>query len=354
MPRVTPLLVGVGVVLAAFAALAGSMSRVGGAVELEQADGNAKCDAKCAMHRQMVIARMKALRKQIDGDYHAMVHFGQKAGYVPPVRSIKAQVMDGTLLGGGKGSDPKAPPSFDPDVASITSGDSSAGKGLSSNSILPAVEPVSAVAKKMMKHADAKAQHASAVAKHMAAVRVHHRAAAKAKVAAAPAAATEDADTVADSNKPVVDIFSPNLGNSVKVHTSHNRGVHIGDVDDDSVSSSSSGGGSSSNSKGDAKWEKDFSFMKNRGSMGHAHHHRSLSSSERHVRTKATTEPAIVRDAVQKALSFATSGRPESKSEKAGDKLLGLDSKGHGGAAGSKDKKGPLDSKFLSSWFGDA
>ena len=350
MPRVTPHVVGVCVVLAAIAATCGSMSRVRGAVELEQAEGNAKCDAKCAMHRQMVIARMKALRKQIDGDYHAMVHFGQKAGYVPPVRSIKAQVMDGTLLGGGKGSDPKAPPSFDPDVADITSGDSSAGKGLSSNSILPAVEPVSTVAKRMMKHADAKAQHASAVAKHMAAVRVHHRAAAKAQVAAAPSASTEDAG--ADSNKPVVDIFSPNLGNSVKVHTSHNRGMHVGDVDD-SVSSGS-GSSSSSKSKGDAKWEKDFSFMKNRGSIDHARHHRSSSSSERHVRTKATTEPAIVRDAVQKALSFATSGRPESKSEKAGDKLLGLDSKGHGGAAGSKAKKGPLDSKFLSSWFGDA
>eukprot|EP00284_Hemiselmis_tepida_P013349 CAMPEP_0174928810 /NCGR_PEP_ID=MMETSP1355-20121228/26188_1 /TAXON_ID=464990 /ORGANISM="Hemiselmis tepida, Strain CCMP443" /LENGTH=111 /DNA_ID=CAMNT_0016174987 /DNA_START=18 /DNA_END=350 /DNA_ORIENTATION=+ len=81
--------------------------------ELEQNSagaGHAKCDAKCSEHKAMVIARMKALRKEIDGDYHAMVHFGDKAGYVPPVRSIKSQVMDGTLLGGGKGSDDAAPP----------------------------------------------------------------------------------------------------------------------------------------------------------------------------------------------------------------------------------------------------
>lgn len=41
----------------------------------------------------MVKEQMQSLRKEIDSDYHSMTHFGDKAGYVPPPRSIRAQVI---------------------------------------------------------------------------------------------------------------------------------------------------------------------------------------------------------------------------------------------------------------------
>ena len=55
--------------------------------KLEQ-DG--KCDAACKQKAQMVKAQMEALRKEINADYHSMTHFGDKAGYVPPPRSIRS------------------------------------------------------------------------------------------------------------------------------------------------------------------------------------------------------------------------------------------------------------------------
>lgn len=74
-----------------------------------------KCGASCVAKKAMVAQQMKELRDQIQHDYHSMVTFGDKAGYVPPPRSIKAQVMDGSLLGGGS-SGPAPPPAFKPVV----------------------------------------------------------------------------------------------------------------------------------------------------------------------------------------------------------------------------------------------
>merc|ERR1719504_71660 len=45
-----------------------------------------------------------------------MTHFGDEAGYVPPPRSIKSQVMDGSLLSSDDG--PAAPPPFSPNLSS--------------------------------------------------------------------------------------------------------------------------------------------------------------------------------------------------------------------------------------------
>lgn len=71
-----------------------------------------KCDADCQQKAEMVQEQMKALRAQITGDYKSMVTFGTKVGYVPPPQSIRKEVMDGTLLGTGKG--PAEPGDFDP------------------------------------------------------------------------------------------------------------------------------------------------------------------------------------------------------------------------------------------------
>ena len=59
---------------------------------------------------------MIALRKEISQDYKRMTHFGDEAGYVPPPRSIKSQVMDGSLLSSDDG--PAAPPPFSPNLSS--------------------------------------------------------------------------------------------------------------------------------------------------------------------------------------------------------------------------------------------
>lgn len=301
----------------------------GSADVLLQKGDKADCDAQCKDHRAMVIERMKALRKEIDGDYQAMVHFGNKAGYVPPVRSIKAQVMDGTLLGGDKSSDARAPPAFDPSM----SGKAHHSGGLSIDSILPPVKSVSSVAQQFMSHADAKAKHEAAAAKHKMAANAHKRVVAKAQAAGHRHHSDADSDS-----KPVVDIFQPSLGGSVNVHSSSSSSHHDG------------GGG-----KASAKWEKDFAFMQHRGSLkaSSAEHHHGHHEEVPAVRTRKTTEPAVVKAAMQRALSFATSSMHKSKTEEAGDKLLGLHTGGGGHHAG-KGSKGPLNSKFLNSWFGDA
>lgn len=95
----------------------------GGRVELRQAvtqklEQDGKCDSSCQQKADLVKAQMEALRKEIMGDYKSMTHFGDKAGYVPPPRSIKAQVMDGTLLSDNDG--PAAPPPFSPNLSAAS------------------------------------------------------------------------------------------------------------------------------------------------------------------------------------------------------------------------------------------
>jgi hypothetical protein len=72
------------------------------------------CGEACLAKRRRIAAQMKALQRQINSDYKNMINFGHKAGYVPPVKSIKQQVMDGTLL--SSGDEDSAPPPFDPNV----------------------------------------------------------------------------------------------------------------------------------------------------------------------------------------------------------------------------------------------
>uniref|UniRef100_A0A7S0TXJ3 Uncharacterized protein n=2 Tax=Hemiselmis andersenii TaxID=464988 RepID=A0A7S0TXJ3_HEMAN len=332
------LVVAVGLALIAVGRLQG-----GAPVELEQqslAADHPKCDAKCSQHKAMVIARMKALRKEIDGDYNAMVHFGDKAGYVPPVRSIKSQVMDGSLLGGGKGSNDAAPPPFSADVADGGKDMSSKG-GLSASSILPRVGSVGQMQRKFMHsvaHKASAASSSSSPAGHHPQAHKATREASAAPVRAAPAVAHH----AAHKASPVVDMFNPSVGHSVKVHgDSHHhtsRGRRSG--------------------KGSVQWDKAFAFMQNKaakmGGSGHGHHNGDSGvpeSVERHIRTKKTTEPAVVRAAMQKALSFATSSMHRSKTEQEGDKLLGLDTGGSGHHVSAK-RSDPLNTKFLNSWFG--
>jgi len=251
-----------------------------------------KCGASCVAKKAMVAQQMKELRDQIQHDYHSMVTFGDKAGYVPPPRSIKAQVMDGSLLGGGS-SGPAPPPAFKPVVGKASAfGEDKEKKLLASeepdassssgSSILPPVQSVNQMASKFMK------------------------------------------ETPSTASTGGVDFMHPDSGPSVTVHHSH-----------------SSRKESRSESKGRAKWAKEFSFVKNHG-------HGSAPAAE-HERGPKNAEPAVVRRAMQKALSFELH---RSKTEAAGDKLLGLNPHEHHHTA----KKGdPLQgSKFLRDYFGDS
>jgi hypothetical protein len=74
------------------------------------------CDDACLAKRRRIANQMKALQRQINSDYKNMISFGHKAGYVPPVKSIKQQVMDGSLL--KSGDDAAAPPPFSPNLRS--------------------------------------------------------------------------------------------------------------------------------------------------------------------------------------------------------------------------------------------
>jgi hypothetical protein len=74
------------------------------------------CDDACLAKRRRIANQMKALQRQINSDYKNMISFGHKAGYVPPVKSIKQQVMDGSLL--NSGDDAAAPPPFSPNLHS--------------------------------------------------------------------------------------------------------------------------------------------------------------------------------------------------------------------------------------------
>eukprot|EP00286_Rhodomonas_abbreviata_P019893 CAMPEP_0181315654 /NCGR_PEP_ID=MMETSP1101-20121128/15490_1 /TAXON_ID=46948 /ORGANISM="Rhodomonas abbreviata, Strain Caron Lab Isolate" /LENGTH=320 /DNA_ID=CAMNT_0023422875 /DNA_START=45 /DNA_END=1007 /DNA_ORIENTATION=- len=251
------------------------------------------CGSSCKAQKALVAKQMKALRAQIQGDYTSMVTFGDKAGYVPPPRSIKSQVMDGTLLGGGDSDDgPKPPPAFKPVIKGSAFGAAKEKKLLASeepgasssgSSILPPVQSVKQMANKFM---------------------------------------SEEPASAPSSSSGGVDFLHPDASSPVHVHSASRK--HI-----------------SSGESGKEKWEKEFSFTKN-------HQHHSSAPEPEHVRGPKNAEPAVVRRAMQKALSFSLH---RSKTEEEGDKLLGLHPHHHTARA----KKGdPLEgSKFLRDYFGE-
>eukprot|EP00292_Cryptomonas_paramecium_P033881 CAMPEP_0113663550 /NCGR_PEP_ID=MMETSP0038_2-20120614/1213_1 /TAXON_ID=2898 /ORGANISM="Cryptomonas paramecium" /LENGTH=195 /DNA_ID=CAMNT_0000578607 /DNA_START=111 /DNA_END=695 /DNA_ORIENTATION=- /assembly_acc=CAM_ASM_000170 len=84
-----------------------------------------RCDRACELKkkriREAVARKMKQLRDQINDDFSSMIDFGHKAGYLPPPKSIKEQVMSGTLLNDGSktGSNAVPPPPFKLDPSSL-------------------------------------------------------------------------------------------------------------------------------------------------------------------------------------------------------------------------------------------
>mmetsp|Transcript_22456 Transcript_22456/g.50600 ORF Transcript_22456/g.50600 Transcript_22456/m.50600 type:complete len:340 (-) Transcript_22456:812-1831(-) len=253
-----------------------------------------KCDSACQQKKQMVAAEMKQLREQIKHDYDSMVTFGNKAGYVPPVRSIKEQVMDGSLLGGSDDG-PAAPPPFDPKLAAkpgkafgaanmkklLASQEPHGQTGASSSassSILPPVQSPDDVAKKFL----------------------------------------QDVPSSKSSDDLTSSVLHPSLSSKISTHDRPSR------------------------AHDNQEWEKAFSFIK--------HHKHSQAKSElRDIakRGHVDPEPSVVRRAMQKALSFDLH---KSRSEVAGDKLLGL----HLGHRSSVKHHGdPLGGKFLRDFFGD-
>jgi hypothetical protein len=285
-----------------------------------------KCDAACQEKAAAVQAQMSALRKEIQSDYQQMTHFGDQAGYVPPPRSIKAQVMDGSLLGGDSSDGPTAPPPFSPNLAAIkvkpapgkAFGEVNMKKLLKSqephvkrhtpsgSSILPPVQSVGDVEKRMLRD-------------------------------------TKASPSPSDSSDSL-SFLHPDTDAAVHVHLSSHRNKH---------------------SAGKAKWAKEFSFVghhaAHRGRAGHKgneakwakefnfvkQHAAKVAARSRIIhrafRTRKDAEPAVVRHAMQKALSFAPH---MSKTEQAGDKLLGLTR--HRDHDRSRNAhKDPLGGKFL-------
>ena len=214
-----------------------------------------KCDSACQQKKQMVAAEMKQLREQIKHDYDSMVTFGNKAGYVPPVRSIKDQVMDGSLLGGSDDG-PAAPPPFDPKLAAkpgkafgaanmkkllasqephSKARSRSSSSSSSSSSILPPVQSPDDVAKKFL----------------------------------------QDVPSSKSSDDFTSSVLHPSLSSKISMHSK------------------------SSKTHSNKAWEKAFSFMK--------HHQHSQARAELHDMAKrghVNPEPSVVRRAMQKALSF--------------------------------------------------
>jgi hypothetical protein len=64
--------------------------------------------------RQSIEKQMKALRESIEKDFKANTEMGKEAGYLPPVQSIKAQVMNGTLLASNTAGGWKPPAPYNP------------------------------------------------------------------------------------------------------------------------------------------------------------------------------------------------------------------------------------------------
>eukprot|EP00277_Geminigera_cryophila_P017664 CAMPEP_0179458378 /NCGR_PEP_ID=MMETSP0799-20121207/41940_1 /TAXON_ID=46947 /ORGANISM="Geminigera cryophila, Strain CCMP2564" /LENGTH=67 /DNA_ID=CAMNT_0021259593 /DNA_START=53 /DNA_END=256 /DNA_ORIENTATION=- len=59
--------------------------------------------------------QMNSLAAMIEGDFKKNVAMGKEAGYLPPVQSIRAQVMNGTLLTSDTPGGYTPPKPFDPD-----------------------------------------------------------------------------------------------------------------------------------------------------------------------------------------------------------------------------------------------
>jgi len=262
-----------------------------------------KCDADCQQKKEMVAEQMKKLRAQISSDYKSMVTFGDDAGYVPPVRSIKAQLMDGSLLG-GTDSGPAAPPPFDPNLA--VSGRASRGRHHAVGG--PSGKFDNDAEKRLLASEEPASTRDESDSSILPPVKTLQQTEAS-LMKTTPASTGDDSDSL-DS-----DIMNP---------------PHI-------RSSSSSNG--SSGSGGSGAWAKAFSFMGNHAGLSHPHHHESSHRSAPH-------ESSVVRRAMHKALSIESG---ESRSEEAGDKLLGL---GRGAARGRGARKDPLHSRFLNDIFG--
>ena len=236
-----------------------------------------KCDADCQQKADMVKEQMQSLRKEINGDYHSMTHFGDKAGYVPPPRSIRAQVMDGTLLNSDDG--PAAPPPFSPNLSARASKGKAFGKAnmkkllrsqepqgghhssTADSSILPPIISVGDMEKKMLR------------------------------------------DTPATSNSGDGDTMSflhPDRDSTVHVHSSHHHGHSAGKAKWAKEFNFVKHHSKARHSSGEATWAKDFSFVK--------HHQAKAAPTHTHaraVRNRGDAEPAVVKRAMQKALSFA-------------------------------------------------
>lgn len=249
----------------------------------------AKCDAACKQQKAAVVKQqMAALRKEINADYHSMTHFGDEAGYVPPVKSIKAQVMDGTLLSSSDG--PAAPPPFSPKLsAAHVKAKAQPGKAFgtanmkkllkaqeprgahhaapSGSSILPPISSVGDMEKKLLK-----------------------------ETPATPAGGSNTLSFLHPDRDAAVRVHAANL------HHSHSAGRAKWAKEFSFVKHhSSSALHHNRHGAGEAKWAKEFSFVKNHAAKAAA---RSRIHS-RAVRGRRDAEPSVVRRAMQKALSFA-------------------------------------------------
>jgi len=239
-----------------------------------------KCDADCQQKAALVKAQMVALRKEINSDYHSMTHFGDKAGYVPPPRSIKAQVMDGSLLSSDDG--PAAPPPFSPNLSVRAT--AKKGKAFGSENM-----------KKLLK---AQEPHAK-----------HHASSESDSSILPPIISVGDMekkmlrDTPATPSRhsPVPSFLHPDRDAAVHLHSghrSHAAGKAKWAKEFDFVKHHKS---VSHHANGETKWAKQFSFVKNHAAKEAAH----TRIRSRAVRGRQDAEPAVVRRAMQKALSFA-------------------------------------------------
>jgi len=285
-----------------------------------------KCDAACKQQANLVKQQMEALRKEINADYHSMTHFGDKAGYVPPPRSIKAQVMDGSLLRSDDG--PAAPPPFSPDLSIRVSQKAKKGKAFGTENM-----------KKLLRSQEPRG--------------AHHSPSTSGSSILPPVASVGDMEKKMLRDTPATPSRHSGGDTLSFLHPDRGAAVHVESAHHD-------------HSAGKAKWAKEFNFMQHHDSAAHQHRHGAekwakefsfvkdhaakaaahLHITRRAVRGRQDAEPAVVRHAMQKALSFAPH---ESRTEEAGKKLLGLHQRHTHHASKHTD---PLGGKFLAGWFG--
>ena len=247
-----------------------------------------KCDAACKQQKAaMVKQQMEALRKEINSDYHSMTHFGDEAGYVPPVQSIRKQVMDGTLLSSSSDG-PAAPPPFSPKLsAAHVKAQAKPGKAFGTANM-----------KKLLKAQEPR--------------KAHHAAQSGSSILP-PISSVGDMEkkllkeTPATPARGSVSFLHPDKEMAVNVHSasrshSHSAGrakwaKEFNFVKHHSGSAPHHG----SHGAGEAKWAKEFSFVKN-------HDAKVAANSRIHrraIRGRRDAEPSVVKRAMQKALSFA-------------------------------------------------